>query len=369
MSRYALALLLSLAACSRGPSETTSTASSAVPVGVASVEQRAMPVELTAVGTVVASETVSVRPQVDGQISRVHFREGGDVGRGELLFTLDPSEFQARLRQAEANLQRDRATAENARREAARYTELLRQGFVSRSQAEQFQATAAAAAATVVADEAAVKNARVDLDRTQVRAPIAGRAGRVLVYAGGVVRANETELVVINRIRPIDVAFALPAQHLMAIQTARQARPLQVIARPEGTSPSTGELTFIDNRVDPQTGTIALKASFENAEARLWPGEFVTTTLVLGTQPNAIIVPAVAVQHGQQGPFVFVVRDGHTVDVRPVKVDRQVGDVTVVAEGLRPGETVVTEGQLRLSPGATVQISDTGNEAAASPGQ
>jgi multidrug efflux system membrane fusion protein len=339
-----------------------------VPVSVATAKHEPMPIELSAVGNVVPAETVSVRPQVGGQVGDIHFREGDDVRRGELLFTIDAPELVAQLRQAEANFERDAALARNARREAARYAELLAEGFVSRSQAEQLEANAAAAVATMEADRAAVVNARVQVDHTNVRAPIDGRTGRILVHRGTVVRPDETDLVVINRLRPIEVSFAVPGQHLEAIQARRRQGPLEVEARLTGdATPARGRLTFVDNRVDPATGTIQLKGTFPNDDVRLWPGAFVTTTLRLGIQPEAVVVPAPVVQSGQQGDYVFVVRADHTVEARPVTVDRRVGDAIVIAKGIRAGETVVTEGQLRLAPGVAVEIGTPREEGAASP--
>jgi multidrug efflux system membrane fusion protein len=363
-------LALALVACNRPPGEPSAAPPPArVPVSVATVEARPMPVELTAVGNVVASETVAVRPQITGRMARVHFREGEDVAAGQLLFTLDARELDAQLRQAEANLAREQAVAENARREAERYRTLASRGFVSQSQAEQIIANAAAAAATAAAARAAVQNARVEVARTRIAAPIPGRAGRVLVDVGNVVRANETDLVVINRLHPIEVSFAVPGQHLAAIQAARRSgRPLEVVARPSAdATPARGRLTFVDNRVDPQTGTLLLQGTFVNEDGRLWPGAFATTTLILGIDENALVVPAPAVQSGQQGTYVFVVRNDQTVEPRTVAVARQAGDVAIIAEGLRAGERVVTEGQLRLAPGVAVQVTPSPSEGMASP--
>jgi membrane fusion protein, multidrug efflux system len=370
--RLLVGLLLSVvvAACSRGNEPAASARPQPVPVAVANAEQKPMPIELTGVGNVLPSETVSVRPQVGGQIGRIHFREGEDVRRGQVLFTIDAPELVAQLRQAKANLARNLALAENARRESARYAELVQQGFVSRSQAEQLAANAAAATATAEADRAAVQNAQVLVDHTTVRAPIDGRTGRALVDPGNVVRPNETDLVVINRLRPIEVTFAVPGQYLDTIQARRQGGPLEVEARlATDAPPAHGRLTFVDNRVDPTTGTIQLKGTFANDDVRLWPGAFVNATLRLGIQPDAIVVPAPAVQAGPQGDYVFIVRADHTVEQRPVRVDRRVGDAIVIASGLRAGEPVVTEGHLRLAPGVAVEMGTPREEgAAASPG-
>jgi multidrug efflux system membrane fusion protein len=359
-----------VAACSRGGHDATKDARpSAVPVAVAVAEQRTIPLEITAVGNVQAEETVTVRSQVGGQLARVHFVEGEDVRIGQLLFTIDARELEAQVRQAEAALSRSQALAENARTEAQRYRELAERGFVARSQYEQLAANAAATQAAANADRAALQNMRVQLQHAVIRSPIDGRSGRVLVHVGDVIRANETEMVVINRIAPIEVAFAVPAQHLPDIQARQAQAPLVVRARPGGdTGPeATGRLSFIDNRVDPQTGTIALQATFQNAERRLWPGQFVTAVLRLGQEQDAIVVPAPAVQTGQHGTYVFVVKPDRTAELRPVKVDRTAGDIAVIAEGVRPGEQVVTEGQLRLTPGVAVDTGQPNETPAASP--
>jgi multidrug efflux system membrane fusion protein len=365
-----LALLPLVAACSRGGDDQAATARPApVPVSVATVEQRPMPVEITAVGNVEPVETVTVRAQIGGQLARRHFVEGDEVKRGQLLFTLDARELEAQVRQAEAAVARSQALAENARREAQRYRELVEEGFVARAQYEQLAANAAAAAAVARADRAAVQNLRVQLGHAVIRAPIDGRTGRALVNVGDVIRANETALVVINRLAPIDVAFAVPAQHLPAIQARQQAGALDVRARvgADEAPVAIGRLTFIDNRVNPQTGTIQLQARFPNETRRLWPGQFVTAVLTLGVDADALVVPAAAVQTGQQGTYVIVVTAEQKAEVRPVTLARQTGDRAVIAEGVRPGETVVTEGHLRVSPGVAVDVGRPPDTPAASP--
>lgn len=361
-------LILVTAACSRRGDEATK-AAPAVPVAVATAEQRTVPLEITAVGNVQAAETVTVRSQVGGQLARIHFVEGSDLERGQLLFTIDARELEAQVRQAQAALTRSQALAENARTEAQRYRELVERGFVARSQYEQIAANAAATEAAANADRAALQNMRVQLQHAVIRAPIDGRSGRVLVHVGDVIKANDTEMLVINRLAPIEVAFAVPAQHLPAIQARQAGAPLEVRARTGGdTGPAvSGRLSFIDNRVDPQTGTIQLQATFANDERRLWPGQFVTAVLTLGQEENAVVVPAAAVQSGQQGTYVFAVTPDRTAELRPVKVSRTAGDVVVIAEGLRPGDQVVTEGQLRLAPGVVVDTGTPTDAPAASP--
>jgi multidrug efflux system membrane fusion protein len=328
-----------------------------VPVVVGTAVRRPMPVRVTAIGNVRPDESVTVRSEVMGPLATVHFEEGSDVRRGQLLFTIDPRPFEAHLRRAQAQLARDTATAAHARREAARYAELFTHGLVSRSQYEEMTANAAAAEATVRADRATVEDARLMLERTKIRSPIAGKTGRVLVTRGNLVEANATELVVVNRLRPIEVGFAVPAEHLAEIRRRMGQAPLAVAATPSGAAePVVGRLTFVDNRVDPQTGTIQLQATFANEDARLWPGQFVDVVLTLSVEQDALVVPAAAVQSGQQGAYVFVVGTDGTVESRPVAVARQVGDDIVLTSGVAEGETVVTEGQLRLVPGARVEI-------------
>jgi multidrug efflux system membrane fusion protein len=365
-----LVVLPLVAACSRGGDDPAAAARpTAVPVSVARAEQRAVPIEITAVGNVQPADTVTVRAQVTAQLAQVHFTEGEDVRRGQLLFTLDTRELEGQVRQAQAALARNQAIAVNARREAERYGELVERGFVARSQYEQLVANAAAAEAAARADQAALQNARVQLQYGKIVAPMDGRTGRALANPGDVIRANDTPLVVINRLAPIEVSFAVPARHLPAIQERQQAGPLEVRAAVQGVTaePATGRLTFIDNRVDPQTGTVLLEATFANEDRRLWPGQFVTAIVTLGREDNAVVVPAAAVQAGQQGTYVFVVKDDGTADVRPVTVAWQAGDVTVIAQGLRPGETIVTEGQLRLAPGVAVDPGRSTDPPAASP--
>jgi multidrug efflux system membrane fusion protein len=361
------------AACSRGP-DRTERRPQAVPVTVASVQQKSVPIKLRAIGTVEPTNSVTVRSRIGGTITRIHFEEGQDVADGDVLFTIDRRPLEAELRQAEANLARSAAEMENARREAARYAELAREGFVARSQYEQIRTRAIALEATVRADRAAVENARVQLGYATIPAPIAGRTGIVPVHEGDLVKANDTALVVINRLTPIDVAFALPERELADVQRYRAQGPLDVaaVAQSGGAPLARGRLTFIDNRVDPSTGTIRLKATFANDPLTLWPGQFVSVVVTLATEP-AVVVPTQAVQTGQQGRYVFVVKADSTVESRPVTTGRDVGGETAIASGIQAGETVVTEGHLRLFPGARVEVrtatpgAPSGHEPAASP--
>lgn len=363
-----------------------------VPVVVATVTQKTMPVQLRAIGTVQAYTTVSIKSQVAGEVVEVAFQEGQDVRQGDLLFRIDPRPFEEALKQAqanlarntaagkqaEANLARNMAQLKNAEIEVRRYEDLLKQGIVAqelydrmRTSLEALQAAANADRAAIEnteaatrADRAAIESARLQLAYTSLRSPIDGRTGSVLVHRGNIVKANETVMVVINQINPIYVNFAIPEQHLADIKRSMAAERLPVeaaVADGHG-RPERGTLTFVDNTVDSGTGTIRLKAMFPNSERRLWPGQFVNTSLTLSSNPNAIVVPSQAVQTGQAGQYVFVVRTDSTAEARPVTVARTVEGETVVEKGLRPGEKVVTDGQLRLVPGAKVEVKNGAQE-------
>ena len=345
-----------------------------VPVVTATVEQKAMPVTLPAVGTVEAISSVQVRSQVSGQLGAIHFAEGQDVRQGQPLFSLDPRPFQAALQQAEAVLARDTATLQNTQAQEERLSNLFQRGLIPRDQFESQRASTAAQAATVAADKAALENARLNLQYAEITAPISGRTGAFGVHAGDLIRANDaTPLVVINQLTPTYVSFSVPGRYLAEIRRYQALKPLAVIASvptgdpsslasspgqtaPAGTAGPTerGLLSFIDNTVDPTTGTIRLKGIFQNAGRQLWPGAFVRVTLDLTTDPGALVVPATAVQVSQEGQYVYVVKADRTVEMRPVRLDRQHGDEAVIASGVAPGEVVVTDGQLRLTPGAKV---------------
>jgi multidrug efflux system membrane fusion protein len=350
-----------------------------VPVVVASVERATVPFELQATGTVEPLQTAAVRSQVTGILTGVNFREGQDIGTGQVLFQIDPRPFQAALQQAQANLARDEAQLANAQQEEARYQELLASGSVSPQLYEQIRTDAAALEATVSADRAAVEAARLNLQYATIRAPISGRAGDLLVREGNLVQANGDPLVVINQIAPILVRFTVPATNLPLIQE-HLGDSLRVRAwkggqgGPEGTpsaggaparggttTASEGALSFVDNAVDSETGTILLKAQFGNPDAALWPGDFVNVAFELFREENAVVAPARALVQGQRGSYVFVVDDAGIASRRDVEVSRTIGDLAVVAGGLEGGETVVTEGQLRLTSGARVEVQEAGS--------
>jgi len=364
-----------------------------IPVTTAKVENKAIPVTIPAVGTAEAQQTVQIRAQVTGQLSAVHFVEGQEVKKGQELFTIDPRPFQAALSQAQAVLARDTATANNAQSQRARYQDLFERGLIPRDQYETQIAASQSAQATLEADRAAVDTAKLNLQYTHVTAPIAGRTGALGVHQGDLVRANDTNpMVVINQLSPIYVTFSVPGRYLPDIRRYQAKSPLQVHAKgqaalPPGAQPppppvigslqaqpspdqaaakaaasagiapglaASGRVTFIDNAVDAATGTIKLKGTFDNTDHALWPGLFVQITLDLTTEGNAIVVPAAAVQPSQSGQFVYVVKPDHSVEVRNVVILRQQGEQIVIAQGLAAGEEVVTEGQLRLTPGARV---------------
>ena len=333
-----------------------------VVAGVA--EDMPTPIQVSAIGTVQSMATVIIKSRVDGQIADVHFEEGQDVKEGDLLFTLDNRSFQAQLAQAEAVLQRDRAQLERAQLELKRQTELAGRGVASATKLEDAQMAEKVLQASIRANEAAAENARVNLSYTTIRSPITGRTGSVTLKRGSVVKSNDTTtnavpLVTITQLRPIYVSFTIPERHLPEVRAAladSERLPAVVTMPSQPDKPITGTLTFVDNQVDAATGTIPLKATFANDDIRLWPGQFVNVNLTLGVQANAVVVPSPTIQIGQNGPYIFVIKDDSTVELRLVRIDRTVGNRTVVASGLTAGERVVVDGQLRLNNGTRVTI-------------
>ena len=335
----------------------------AIPVTVGTVVQKDVPVVLKAVGTVEAYSTVTVKTLVGGVLNTVNFKEGDEVHKGDLLFSIDPRPFQALVAQAAANLAKDRAEAQQAQEQVKRYQDLVKKDFVTQEQFDQIKATAASEQASVAADEAALQTAKLQLAYCTIRSPIDGKTGNLMVHAGNVVKENDSQLVLIQQIHPINVTFALPEKTLPELREHMNAGHLIVQSVPSGSTaqlPVTGTLDFINNIVDRQTGTIQLKANFENRDGALWPGQFVDVNLTLTTEKNAIVVPSQAVQTGQQGEYVFVVKPDLTVDLRPVEVASAGEKETVIAKGLTEGERVVTDGQLNLVPGARIEIKKSG---------
>lgn len=332
---------------------------SSVPVTVARVEARTVPFEVEATGTVEPQQTVEMLSQVGGTVDRIAFREGDFVHRGQVLFQLDPRPLRATLDQARAVLDRDRAQAGNARRDAERSRELLAQNLVAPGEDEAKQATAAALEATVEADSAAVENAALNLQYATLRAPIDGRTGSLRVHVGDLIKANDSgnPMVTINRMDPVRVRFTVPQDALPAVlRSRREALPVLVSTADRDTFDHRGHLVFVDNAVDPTTGTLLLKGEFPNRDESLWPGEFVRVRLVLGSERDALVVPAAAVTDGPNGTFVYVVGADSTVSVRPVGVRRTFRQMTLLSHGVKAGETVVTDGQLRLGPGARIAL-------------
>jgi membrane fusion protein, multidrug efflux system len=382
----AVAAVALLAGCSDNAAGKARVQPPPVPVTVSDAVQKTVPVELTAVGNAQPYTTVGIKSQVNGQIVEVRFKEGQDVRKGDVLFVIDPRPFEAALRQAEAalgqrqaevrqaqaNLERDIAQLDNSRVQERRYRDLVEKELIAREQYDQLRTNLSAMEATVQADRAAIENARAALEAAQanvdnarlqlaytvLRAPIDGRTGNLLVQNGNLAKANDDNpMVVINQIHPIYVSFAVPEQYLADIKKYRDTGALRVAARqPRQPEPiATGELTFVNNTVDAATGTIQLKATFPNTYNALWPGQFVDVALTL-TSRTAIVVPSQSIQPGQQGPFLFVVKPDHTVESRPVVPGARLGAETIIEQGLRPAERVVIDGQLRLIPGAKVEI-------------
>ena len=330
-----------------------------VPVLVATVTEKTVPVELKVIGNVEAYSTVSIKSRLAGQLVQVNFKEGQDVKQGELLFVIDPRPYEAALKQVEANLARDKALATKAQADAGRYAELIRKQFVSQQDYDQAKATAESLGATVNADQVAVQNAKLNLSYCYIKAPISGRTGSLIAHQGNMIKDNaDTAMVVINQIQPIYVTFALPEQNLAAVRKymAVEKVPVSAVIAGQENNPEMGVLSFIDNTVDKTTGTILCKATFTNESKRLWPGLFVNVVVQLSTQPNAILVSSQAVQTSQEGQIVFVVKPDLTVEIRPVEVGRPINGDVIITKGLKPGERVVTDGQLRLVPGAKVEI-------------
>ena len=337
----------------------------AIPVSVATATLQTIPVRIQAIGNVEAYSTVALKARVDGQIVEVHFKEGQEVRKGAVLFKIDSRPFEATLRQAEANLIRDTAQKEQTRSQERRYQELLEKNFVSKEAYAQFRTNAESADASALASKAAVDNARLQLEYGTIRSPIDGFVGKVMLQMGNMVKANDVNpLVIINQVRPIYVNFAVPEQNLSAIRVhmAKDQLPVEALPPNSGKPPVAGTLSFVDNAVDTTTGTIRLKAVFPNKDHALWPGQYVTASLRLYEQKDALVVPSQAVQTGPEGQYVYVVKPDMTTEVRKITVDRTDGDSAIVAAGLKQGEQVVTKGQLRLAPGAKVVIAKSAAE-------
>jgi multidrug efflux system membrane fusion protein len=331
----------------------------AVPVTAAPVVQKSVPLSVQGIGTVIAASTVVVRAQVTGELTSVNFIEGDEVQQGQVIVEIDKRPLEAALQQAQAALDRDVAQAANAKAQAARYQDLLQRGIATKEQVDQIVANAAALDATVALDRANVDNAKVQLQYATIRAPLTGKTGLLQVHPGNLVRATDTTpIVTINKITPVYVSFSVPEAMLPDLKRYMARGKLAVTALPPNDTgaPATGLINFIDNAVDQTTGQIKVKGTFPNTDRRLWPGQYVNVSVTLSTEPNAIVVPSLAVQTGQQGTYVFVVKPDQTVDLRAVSVERTAGEQSVIKTGLKPGEIVVTDGQLRLNAGTKVSV-------------
>ena len=330
-----------------------------VPVKVAVVQQKTTAVEIGNFGHVEAYSSVEVRAQVTGVLTAVHFTEGQMVKKGDLLLSIDPRQPQAALKMAQANLERDQAQLKNAEKEAARQTELLRKGFVSQDVYDTSVTAVETLRAEVGSDKAAVENAALQLEYCSIRSPIDGRTGSLHVHQGNLIKANDSSVVTLMQIDPIYVSFWVPDQYLPAIQKYRATGDLDVrVMQPGGTEqPMHGDLSFVDNTVDVDNRTIHLRATFSNKDQYLWPGQYVDVVLTLTHEPNSIVVPSQSIQTGQGNQFVYVVKSDQTVEARPITVKRAINDETVI-EGVQAGDVVVTDGQLRLVPGARIQTKD-----------
>jgi membrane fusion protein, multidrug efflux system len=341
-----------------------------VPVLVAKAVERDVPNQLHEIGTVEAFQSVGIKARVGGNLEAVKFKEGDFVTKGQPLFTIDPRPFAAMVDQAKANLARDKAAADEAHLDEQRFAYLLKQGVGSRQQYDQAFARAASMKATVAADRAAVESASLNLRYTDIRSPINGRTGKLFVHAGDLIKSDaDNPMVTISQVQPIYVDFSIPEQNLAAIRQHMSEHPLEVDVTIPGDvkTPEHGLLSFVDNSVDKTTGTIALKGLFQNENRRLWPGQFVNASLTLAVIPHAVLVPSQAIETGQSGPFVYVVGSDLKAAMRPVAPGAVIGAQTIIDNGLKGGETVVTDGQLRLMPGATVRIkSNLGNGSATS---
>ncbi|MBU1986548.1 MAG: efflux RND transporter periplasmic adaptor subunit, partial [Proteobacteria bacterium] len=352
-----LILFLALPGCSPKKKEKNKSLPPALVV-IAAARHQDVPIEIKTFGTMEASESVTIKPMLNGELTTVAFREGEDVKEGVLLFEIDPRPYQAALNKAESSLSRNRVIMKNARKDYERYLQLAKEGLVSQEQAEGYRTRAETAAADFAADQAGVENARTQLSYCTITAPISGRLGALAVDQGNVVKANETPLVTINKLIPIRATFTIPEQSLSLVQQRLAAGPMTVAAEVPGTVgfSEKGLVSFLDNAVDPATGTIRLKGQFANEQRRLWPGQFVTLSLILEVREQAVVVPRQAVQTGQSGQFVFVVKADKTAEVRPVVPGPDYEAITVIDSGVQVGEQVVIDGQMRVIPGSKVEI-------------
>ncbi len=331
-----------------------------VPVKVVQAMQKNVPVQVKAIGNIEAFTSVAIKSQVDGQIARLHFTEGSDVEKGALLISINPEPFQATVSQCEATLAKDQAQARFTREQADRYAGLLKEGIVTRDQYDLLRSNAESLAATLAADRAAIKNAKILLGYCSIRSPISGRTGTIALQPGNLVKANDLAIVTVNQLAPIYATFSIPEKLLADVKRAMAGKELKIeaVIPNEPGKTETGTISFLDNAVNPATGTIKLKGVFANASRKLWPGQFTDVVMTLGTRKDAVVVPTNAIQTSQQGQFIYVVKPDNSVEMRQVTAAMAVGEDTVIEKGLAAGETVVVDGQLRLTPGAIVESKD-----------
>ena len=333
-----------------------------VPVTAAVAVQKNIPIEIKTIGNIESYSTVSIKARVNGELQKVHFTEGQEVSKDKLLFTIDPRPFQSALNEASARLEKDKALFSKAEDDYRRYENLLQRGSISREQFDQILTNVSALKATIQADEAVVENARVQLGYTSIYSPISGRTGNLLIDQGNMIKANDDNksLVVIEQFQPIYVSFTAPEANLSEIMNRFNRERLSVTVLSEGSKavPEKGILSFVDNSVDSKTGTIRLKGTFKNQDKRLWPGQFVNVVLTLGDLKDVVIVPSQAVQNGANGPYVFTITQDNKVEYKTVVAGRTHNGEIIIEKGVSAGEKVVTDGHLRLTPGALIEITD-----------
>jgi multidrug efflux system membrane fusion protein len=350
-------LLLVIPACGAKKEEKAKSLPPAL-VAITAAQLKDVPIEIKTFGTMEPAESVTIKPMVSGELTRVAFREGADVHEGELLFEIDPRPYEAALNKALASQAKNRVIGANARKDYARYSQLVKAGIVTQEQTEAYRTRAETAEADLAADQAQVATARTQLSYCTIKAPISGRMGVLAMDRGNVVKANDTTLVTINQITPILATFTIPEQQLATVQERLGLQALTVRAEVPGSLGMTeeGRVSFVDNAVDPATGTIRLKAEFTNPEKRLWPGQYVSLTMTLEVRKGAVVVPTQALQTGQNGQFLFVVKPEQTAEVRPVVPGPVYQGGTVIDQGLKAGEQVVIDGQMRIIPGGKVEV-------------
>ncbi len=366
LARFFLVGFVFLGACSGGPSaeEPKSKEKPAVPVTVALVLSKDVALQVTAIGNVEAFSTVAVKSRAGGELVGVHFQEGQEVKEGDLLFTIDKAPYEVAIKEAQARLERDQALARKARDDVRRNMPLAEKDIVSRQALDQYVSTAEAAEALVKADQASVENLQLQLGYCSIRSPISGRTGSLLIQKGNLVKANDENksLLTVHQIEPIYVTFAVPEKYLGQINRRTKETRMEVQVyppeNPGSNEPITGFVSFVNNTVDLSTATIRLRATFQNRDRRLWPGQTINVLLTLGVQPKAVVAPSQAIQSGQSGPYAFVIKQDGTAEMRQVILARSTNGEAVIEKGLAPGETVVTDGQLSLIPGAKVSVKE-----------